>query len=129
MLERSMVAFALLGAEWVLYLLAILSVLSVAIMFERGIFYARRRMDVTGLRAGSSAPRGGRPQGPPGRPTTRRGPRRGADRTKPRGARQAGAAAGGLAAGSRLSGDDHGGIRGINVPPLVHILLVVLIIF
>jgi biopolymer transport protein ExbB/TolQ len=46
MLERSMVAFALLGAEWVLYLLVALSVASVAIMIERIIFYARRRIDV-----------------------------------------------------------------------------------
>ena len=44
-----MVAFALLGAEWVLYLLVILSIMSVAIMIERGIFYARHRVDVAAL--------------------------------------------------------------------------------
>jgi biopolymer transport protein ExbB/TolQ len=49
MLERSMVAFALLGAEWVLYLLVILSVISVAIMIERAVFFAKRRVDVKGL--------------------------------------------------------------------------------
>jgi biopolymer transport protein ExbB len=49
MLERSMIAFALLGAEWVLYLLVFLSILSIAVMIERGIFFARRRVDVKGL--------------------------------------------------------------------------------
>ncbi len=44
-----MVAFALLGAEWVLYLLVILSIMSVAIMIERAIFYAKRRVDIAGL--------------------------------------------------------------------------------
>ncbi len=44
-----MVAFALLGAEWVLYLLVILSVISVAIMIERAVFFAKRRVDVKGL--------------------------------------------------------------------------------
>ena len=41
-----MTAFALLGAEWVLWLLVALSIISVAIMIERGLFYARRRVDV-----------------------------------------------------------------------------------
>src|SRR6266516_2999780 len=45
MLERSLVAFSLLGATWVLWLLVSLSVLSVAVMIERGIFYLRRRVD------------------------------------------------------------------------------------
>ena len=49
MLERSMIAFALLGAEWVLYLLAVLSVLSVAVMIERGIFFAKRHVDIGAL--------------------------------------------------------------------------------
>jgi biopolymer transport protein ExbB len=49
MLERSMTTFALLGAEWVLWLLVVLSVLSVAVMVERGIFYARRRINVQAL--------------------------------------------------------------------------------
>lgn len=44
-----MVAFALLGAEWVLYLLVILSVISVAIMIERAVFFAKRRVDVKRL--------------------------------------------------------------------------------
>lgn len=39
------VAFALLGADWVLYLLAALSVLSVAVIVERGVFFHRRRID------------------------------------------------------------------------------------
>src|SRR5690349_10447321 len=50
MLERTMVGFALLGAEWVLYLLVLLSVISVGIMIERSIFYAQRRVDVKALR-------------------------------------------------------------------------------
>lgn len=43
------VAFALLGADWVLYLLAALSVLSVAVIVERGVFYYGRRIDHTKL--------------------------------------------------------------------------------
>ncbi len=39
------VAFALLGAEWVLYLLVALSVLSVAVMVERAMFFSRRSID------------------------------------------------------------------------------------
>jgi biopolymer transport protein ExbB len=39
------VAFALLGADWVLYLLAALSVLSIAVIVERGLFFHRRRID------------------------------------------------------------------------------------
>lgn len=49
MLERSIVAFAQLGAEWVLWLLVVLSVLSITVMIERAIFYARRRIDVRRL--------------------------------------------------------------------------------
>ena len=49
MLERSIVAFAQLGAEWVLWLLIVLSVLSIAVMIERAIFYARRRTDIRRL--------------------------------------------------------------------------------
>ena len=44
-----MTAFALLGAEWVLWLLVVLSIISVAIMIERGVFFARRRLDVATL--------------------------------------------------------------------------------
>lgn len=40
-----LVDFALLGAEWVLYLLVILSVLSVGIMFERGLFLRDCKVD------------------------------------------------------------------------------------
>jgi biopolymer transport protein ExbB len=49
MLERSLVAFALLGAEWVLYLLVFLSVVSVAVMIERALFYFRRKTDAKAL--------------------------------------------------------------------------------
>lgn len=38
------------GAEWVLWLLVVLSVLSVAVMFERILFYWRRRTDPQSLR-------------------------------------------------------------------------------
>ena len=37
--------FALLGAEWVMWVLVGLSVLSVGVMIERGILMARRRID------------------------------------------------------------------------------------
>jgi biopolymer transport protein ExbB len=46
MLERAMVAFSLLGATWVLWLLVLLSIFSVAVMIERAVFYVRRRVDV-----------------------------------------------------------------------------------
>ena len=49
MLERSIVAFAQAGAEWVLWLLVALSVLSIAMMIERAVFYARRRADIRRL--------------------------------------------------------------------------------
>ncbi len=49
MLERSLVAFSLLGATWVLWLLVGLSVISVYVMIERSIFYLRRRVDVRAL--------------------------------------------------------------------------------
>lgn len=42
-------AFTLLGAEWVLWLLIALSVLSVAIMIERLIFYATRGVNLDQL--------------------------------------------------------------------------------
>lgn len=45
MLERSMVALSLLGATWVLWLLVGLSIISVAVMIERALFYVRRRVD------------------------------------------------------------------------------------
>lgn len=46
MLESALIAFSLLGAGWVLWLLVILSVISVAIMIDRIVFYVRRRVDV-----------------------------------------------------------------------------------
>lgn len=49
MLERSMTAFALLGAEWVLWLLVALSIISIAIMIERALFFGARRVDVKSL--------------------------------------------------------------------------------
>jgi biopolymer transport protein ExbB len=42
-------AFTLLGAEWVLWLLIGLSVISLAIMIERGWFFATHRLDAVGL--------------------------------------------------------------------------------
>src|SRR5689334_9052326 len=42
MIGRAMNALALLGSEWVLWLLIFLSVSSVAVMIERAIFFARR---------------------------------------------------------------------------------------
>ena len=49
MLERSIITFAQLGGEWVLWLLLVLSVFSIAAMLERTLFYARRRVDVGSL--------------------------------------------------------------------------------
>jgi biopolymer transport protein ExbB len=46
---EQIVAFALLGADWVLYLLAVLSVISVAVMVERGLFFRRRKVDHVSL--------------------------------------------------------------------------------
>lgn len=42
-------ALALLGSEWVLWLLIVLSVLSVAVMIERALFFAKRKVDSRGL--------------------------------------------------------------------------------
>jgi len=39
------VAFALLGADWVLYLLVALSILSIAVVVDRAMFFRRRRID------------------------------------------------------------------------------------
>lgn len=44
-MTEQIVAFALLGAGWVLYLLVALSVLSVAVMAERAMFFSRRSVD------------------------------------------------------------------------------------
>lgn len=43
--------FALLGAEWVLWLLAILSLLSIGVMIERFVFFVRGRLDVASTAA------------------------------------------------------------------------------
>ncbi len=48
-LTSKFLAFTLLGAEWVLWLLIILSVVSVAIMIERAWFFAKNRFDVRTL--------------------------------------------------------------------------------
>src|SRR5258706_12366912 len=42
-------AFTLLGAEWVLWLLIALSVISFAVMIERAWYYATHRIDVMTL--------------------------------------------------------------------------------
>jgi len=42
-------AFTLLGANWVLWLLIFLSIVSIAIMIERGWFFATHRIDLTDL--------------------------------------------------------------------------------
>ena len=47
MIAQRLLAFTLLGAGWVLWLLLILSVLSVAVMIERALYFARRRMSKT----------------------------------------------------------------------------------
>jgi biopolymer transport protein ExbB/TolQ len=43
------VEFALLGQDWVLWLLVGLSVVSVAVMVERGLFFRRQRFDADAL--------------------------------------------------------------------------------
>ena len=47
MIAQRLLAFTLLGAGWVLWLLLALSVLSVAVMIERGLYFGRRRMSQT----------------------------------------------------------------------------------
>ena len=44
MIEQRLLAFTLLGAGWVLWLLVALSVLSVTVMLERALYFAQRRM-------------------------------------------------------------------------------------
>jgi biopolymer transport protein ExbB len=44
MLTQKLLAVTNLGADWVLWLLAVLSVLSVAIMIERAVFFLSRRL-------------------------------------------------------------------------------------
>lgn len=48
-LTQKLLAFTLVGAEWVLWLLILLSLLSVAIMIERGIYFFSMRMDFAAL--------------------------------------------------------------------------------
>ncbi len=55
MLIDRLLKVALLGSEWVLYLLVVLSVVSFATMIERWVYFARRREDVSRLRAELSA--------------------------------------------------------------------------
>ncbi|MCA1825352.1 MAG: MotA/TolQ/ExbB proton channel family protein [Myxococcales bacterium] len=47
MIAEKLLAFTLLGANWVLWLLLALSVLSVAVMVERALYFGRRRMSKT----------------------------------------------------------------------------------
>src|SRR5262245_56292937 len=48
-LTTKFLAFTLLGAQWVLWLLIILSVISVAVMIERALYFLRRRIDMERL--------------------------------------------------------------------------------
>ena len=48
-LTDQFLSFTLLGAEWVLWLLIILSVASVAVMIERAVFFLRRTIDIDQL--------------------------------------------------------------------------------
>jgi biopolymer transport protein ExbB/TolQ len=50
MLIDRLLKIALLGSEWVLYLLVALSVVSISTMFERWIYFLRRRDDLDRLR-------------------------------------------------------------------------------
>lgn len=51
MLIERLTKLALLGSSWVLYLLLVLSVLSIATMVERWVYFARRSADFEDLRA------------------------------------------------------------------------------
>jgi biopolymer transport protein ExbB len=44
-MDRSLIAVSMMGAHWVLQLLIILSIFSLAIMIERIVFYLRHRVD------------------------------------------------------------------------------------
>lgn len=44
MLTERLLSFTLMGPEWILWLLIVLSVLSIAIIFERTIFFAQHRL-------------------------------------------------------------------------------------
>ncbi len=54
MLQEKMMNFALLGAEWVMWLLVILSVVCLAIAFERGVYLFLNRTKSDELSAGLS---------------------------------------------------------------------------
>ena len=49
MLTNRILSFTNVGAEWVLWLLLILSIVSVSIMIERARYFASRRIDVEAL--------------------------------------------------------------------------------
>ena len=62
-LTSKFLAFTLLGAQWVLWLLIGLSIISVAIMIERALYFARRRVDLEQLtREVREAVRSGKPE-------------------------------------------------------------------
>lgn len=46
MLTHTFWSIAQIGAEWVLYLLVILSLVSIGLMIERGIYFSRQRVDI-----------------------------------------------------------------------------------
>jgi|SRR5688572_26501946 len=50
MLIERLMKLALLGSEWVLYLLLVLSVVSISTMVERTVYFLRRRVDMDALR-------------------------------------------------------------------------------
>ena len=50
MLTQLFLQFALIGAEWVMWILVALSLLSGLIMVERGVFYAKRNVAIDDLR-------------------------------------------------------------------------------
>jgi biopolymer transport protein ExbB/TolQ len=49
-LVQTLLGLPIFRSEWVLYLLIVLSILSVAVMIERWFFYTRRKVDVDALR-------------------------------------------------------------------------------
>jgi biopolymer transport protein ExbB len=49
-LTQAIVDFALLGAEWVMWLLVILSVVSIAVMVDRGLWFRGREADTLAAR-------------------------------------------------------------------------------
>src|SRR5690349_9216459 len=49
-LTQAIVDFALLGAEWVMWLLVILSVVSIAVMVDRGLWFRGRDTDTVQAR-------------------------------------------------------------------------------